>query len=319
MSTTATHLVVGAGPVGSTLARRLAAAGHDVVVVTRSGSGPEDGRITRVALDAGDARALAELAAGASALFNCANPPYHRWAQEWPPIADSMLSAAESSGAVLVTTSNLYAYGPVDRPMTPDLPLAAGGTKGRVRARMWEQALAAHQAGRVRAAEVRASDYLGCGAQSHLGDRVVPRLLAGKGVSVLGSADQPHSWSYVPDVVATLVAVASAPEAWGRAWHVPSAPPRTQREAVGDLCGVAGVPPVKVGVVPSVVLKAGGLFNPTFRELDEVLYQFRAPFVIDASATTRELGVEATPWDETLRSVVGWYRGAEHGHSRTAA
>ena len=36
-----THLVVGAGPVGTAVARRLMADGHHVRVVTRSGSGPE--------------------------------------------------------------------------------------------------------------------------------------------------------------------------------------------------------------------------------------------------------------------------------------
>ena len=35
------HLVVGAGPVGTAVARRLLADGHHVRVVTRSGSGPD--------------------------------------------------------------------------------------------------------------------------------------------------------------------------------------------------------------------------------------------------------------------------------------
>src|SRR5664279_4623734 len=59
-------------------------------------------------------------------------------------------------GAVLVTTGNLYAYGPVDRPLTEDLQLAATGTKGRVRAGIWSQARAAAEAGRVRVSEARA-------------------------------------------------------------------------------------------------------------------------------------------------------------------
>lgn len=36
------HLVVGAGSVGSAVARQLAGQESEVVVVTRSGSGPED-------------------------------------------------------------------------------------------------------------------------------------------------------------------------------------------------------------------------------------------------------------------------------------
>ncbi len=36
-------------------------------------------------------RAIAEIADGAHAIYNCANPPYHRWAADWPPLAASVL------------------------------------------------------------------------------------------------------------------------------------------------------------------------------------------------------------------------------------
>src|SRR5690606_37204952 len=76
------HVIVGAGQVGARLAVRLAGLGHDVVVVTRSGSGPEG--VERVAADAADRARLTRIARGADALYNCANPPYHRWPRDWP-------------------------------------------------------------------------------------------------------------------------------------------------------------------------------------------------------------------------------------------
>ena len=62
---------------------------------------------------------------------------------------------------MLVTTGNLYGYGAVDGPMSEDLPLLSNTVKGQVRAKVWAADLAAHQAGRIRTAEVRGSDYLG--------------------------------------------------------------------------------------------------------------------------------------------------------------
>jgi nucleoside-diphosphate-sugar epimerase len=302
-----THLVVGAGPIGSAVVRRAAASGDRVRVVTRSGSGPDLPGVEKVAADAADAARLAELAAGADVIYNCVNPQYHRWATDWPPVANALLAAAESSGAVLVTTSNLYGYGHVDAPMTEQTPLGGTGTKAKVRIRMWEDALAAHQAGRIRATEARGADYVGPGSESHLGDRLVPKLLAGKGVQVLGSPDTLHTWTYTEDMAMTLVALGSDERAWGRAWHVPSALECTQRDAIARLAALAGVPMPKVGTVPGFVLKALGLVNPMMRELPEVAYQLDQPFVMDSTAAQRELGLVPTPADDVLRAILSAY------------
>ncbi len=303
------HVIVGAGPVGSATARLLAAQGHSVRLLSRSGTGPGDAGIEKVRVDASDAGALLRAADGAEVLYNCVNPPYHRWPADWPPIAASLLAVAEASRAVLVTVSNLYGYGPVDHAMVETDPLAATSVKGRVRARMWDDALTAHSAGRIRATELRSSDFFGPGVtESVLGERVVPALLAGKGVSVLGDPDAAHSWTYVPDVARTLATLGADERAWGKAWHTPSNPPLSQRAIIAALCRAAGVPPVKVGVVPSIALLAVGLFQPVVRELREIRYQLDRPFILDSSAVTRTFGIDPTPLDEALAATVDWYR-----------
>ena len=292
------QVVLGKGPVGSTLAARLQEQGHEVRVLSRSGGSSTD-RVEHRALDASDASALTAAARGADVLYNCANPAsYATWVRDWPPVAAALLDAAEATGAVLVVMGNLYVYGPVDRPMTEDLPLAAPGTKGRVRVAMWEQALARHRAGTVRMTEARASDFVGprVVAGGYLGERAVPRLLAGKAVQHIASPDQPHSWTSVDDVARTLEVLGADERAWGRAWHVPTAPPVTYREAVQGLCRVAGVAPVRVTQLPHVVLRAAGLFSPMLRELEETRYQFTRPYVLDSRAATATFGLEPTPW-----------------------
>lgn len=304
------HLVVGAGSVGTAVASLLAGLGNDVVVVSRSGSGPGGLGIRLEAADAASGPRMAELARGAAAIYNCVNPPYQRWVTDWPPIARSLLEAAQRSGAVLVTVGNLYGYGEVDGPMTEDLPLAPRGPKGRVRAQMWRDARDAHQAGRVRATEVRGSDYLAPGAGSHLGDRVMPRVLDGRPVRLLPSVDQPHTWTSVDDVAGLLVAVAADERAWGRPWHVPSNAPRTQREAVTDLARAAGYDEITVREHPVWLLRALALANPFLRELAEVAYQFERPFVLDSTAAQRTFGLAPTPWETVVERQVAHYRRA---------
>lgn len=313
------QIVVGKGPVGTATAAFLAEQGHDVRVASRSGGRSDIDGVQHVTLDATDATGLAALATGADALYNCVNPAYHRWATDWPPMANAMLDAAERSGAVLVTMGNLYGYGPVDRPMTEDLPLAATGTKGRVRVRMWEDSLARHRAGRVRVTEARASDYVGPGVthQGYLGERAVPLLLRGRTVRVLGDPDAPHSWTYVPDVARTLVRLGTDPRAWGRAWHVPTALPASGRDMVTGLCAAAEVAPVKVRRIPPLALRVSGLFVPMMRELQETRHQFERPFVLDSSAYTATFGESATPLDEALKTTVAWWR-ERLGHTGTA-
>jgi nucleoside-diphosphate-sugar epimerase len=310
MTTSSTHVIVGAGPVGTTTALLLADLGHQVLVITRSGSGPTHPNIERIALDATNAAALSKATTGAAAIYNCVNPPYHRWPTDWPPIANAMLTAAESSGAVLVIMGNLYGYGPVTRPMKESDPLASTGVKGGVRIKMWRDALAAHESGRIRATEVRASDFIGPEVlNSHLGERVIPKLLQGKGVQVVGNPDMVHSFTFMPDVARALVTVATDERAWGKAWHVPTNPAISPREMITLMSKIAGVAPVKVSGIPNALLKVGGLFSPLFRELPEMLYQFDRPFIVDSSLFTSTFGLNATPLDEVLTATVNWYRG----------
>lgn len=303
------HVIVGSGAVGTATAKTLAEGGDEVTVVTRSGSGPDHPGITVVAADAADPFALAAAAGDADALYNCANPPYHRWPELWPPMATSILEVASRLGAVLVTMGNLYGYGPVDHPMTEDDALASTGTKGRVRTAMWEDALAAHRDGRVRITEARASDFFGPGVvDTSFFGRNVDRLLAGKKIRVLGDPDMPHSASYVPDVGRTLAVLGTDERAWGRAWHVPTGLALTQRLLATRFCEVADAPVASVARIPAGALMVAGVFSAQLRELKETRYQFDRPFVLDSSACTATFGIEATPLDEALAVVAEYAR-----------
>ncbi|SDP63758.1 Nucleoside-diphosphate-sugar epimerase [Klenkia soli] len=299
------HVVVGKGPVGAAVGAELVRAGHRVRVLSRSG-GTSTAEVEHRAVDATDTGALAAAAAGADALYNAVNPEYHRWATDWPPMAAAMLGAAERTGAVLVAMGNLYVHGRPTGPMTADTPLAATDTKGRVRAEVWTDMLAAHQAGRVRVTEARASDFVGPtvpAAHSHL-VRQLAGLRDGKRAWVVGDPDVLHSWAYVPDVAATLAVLGTDERAWGRPWIVPSTPPRSQRQALTDLAAAMGARPARVAGMPWPVLSALGLVVPQMREIAAIRHQWDADFVVDGGETTAVLGIEPTRWDDVCRATV---------------
>ncbi|GAA3531726.1 NAD-dependent epimerase/dehydratase family protein [Nonomuraea rosea] len=298
------HIVVGSGQVGTHLAGKLLGQGHEVTVVTRSGSGPEGA--VKVAADVTDRARMSEIARGADVLYNCVNPQYHRWLTDWPPMAESFLAAAESSGAAYVMLGNLYPYGPVSVPMTEDLPLVSTSPKAQVRAKMWQDALALHEAGRIRAVEVRGSDYFGPGAtdQSFLGDRFLAPLRAGKTIQLIHPADQPHSWTYLPDVADALIVAGRDERAWGRPWHVPTAAPLTFRQFGDRMAALLGLPAPKMTQLPWPLLRAVGLVTPMIGELRHTRYQFTAPYVLDSSAFQRTFGVVPTPIETALKATL---------------
>ncbi|MEV4220963.1 NAD-dependent epimerase/dehydratase family protein [Nonomuraea sp. NPDC049725] len=295
------HVVVGSGQVGTHLAGKLLAQGHEVTVVTRSGRGPAGA--VKVAADVADSARLIEATRGADVLYNCVNPQYHRWLTDWPPMAASFLAAAEATGAAYVMLGNLYPYGPVTGPMTEDLPLASTSPKARVRATMWADALAAHRAGRIRATEVRASDYFGPGAtdQSYLGERFLPALRAGRTVQLIFPADIPHSWTYLPDVADALIVAGGDERAWGRPWHVPTAEPQSFRQIGRRMAALLGLPEPRMTTLPWPLVRLTGLFSPMIGELRHTRYQFTAPYELDSSAFQRTFGVAPTPLDEALK------------------
>ena len=293
------HLVIGAGPTGSATALLLAEAGDAVTLVSRGGGGPTHPRIARRTADASDADSVTRLADGAATIFNCAMPRYDRWAELFPPINAAAIRAAVASGAGLLTVGNVYAYGAAS-PFTAASPVAPISEKGRVRAAMWEAALASG----ARVAEVRGSDYLGRGAASLYTLMLLPQLRAGVPAAIPADLDAAHSWTFTRDVARTLVAAAGNPTAWGRAWHVPSH--TASIRAVSErLAVLGGLPAPQVSRMSRAVLDELAAGDSIMHAVIEMLYLLDAPCVLDASATERALGVTATPFDEVLRDTLG--------------
>ena len=300
------QLVVGAGMIGRPLAERLAARGDQVTVGTRSGA-TAPGSASLV-LNASDAAAFTRAATGMSTIFLCTNPRYTDWTTQWPPVIDAAIAAASVTGARLVVMGNLYPYGSPTGPMTEHSPETTTETKGLVRKNAWHRVRDAHDRGEIRAVEVRASDYFGPGVvgTAHLGDRFFTAILESKTARVVGRPGRVHSWSYLPDIVTTLVAAADYPGEWGRLWHVPSTAV-SRDDIVAQLnrrYGTHG----KVAGYPQWLLKSLGMLNPMMHEIWASSYQFLVPYIIDSAETERELGVVKTPWADALIATADSYR-----------
>jgi nucleoside-diphosphate-sugar epimerase len=303
------HVVFGAGQVGNALAAHLAGMGNAVRAVSRHRP-PALAGVDWRAADAADPEAAADAAKGAAVIYQCLNAPYNQWAERFPPLQHGVLAAAERTGALLVSLENLYGYGPTGgRPMTEDLPLAATGVKGGARAAMTAELLAAADAGRVRIAIGRASDFFGPAvtAGSTLGERVFGNALAGRRADFIGNPALPHTYSYVPDIAVGLATLGADPRAVGQVWHLPGPATGTTR-ALLDLVTAEVGHPVGIRSLPKLAVRGLGLASPMLRELVETYYQFGEPFVLDTTKYESVFGPAGTPLADAIAATVAWYR-----------
>jgi nucleoside-diphosphate-sugar epimerase len=305
------HVIFGAGPVGQAVARELVKRGKTVKMINRSGKKPGGmpESVTVVAGDVFDVNVAKQLAQGATHVYQCTNPPYDKWPEQFPTLQANTLEAAAGAGAKYIVMDNVYLYGDTDgQPITEDLPYNAHTKKGKVRAQMAQDVLAAHQSGKVRATIARASDFYGPGVlASAAGDRMFGFAVEGKAASVAGSLEAKHSYTYIDDIGKALALLGERDEALGQAWHVPNADVTTTREFISLIFEALGQP-AKMSAMGKLMMRIAGLFIPAAREVVEMMYEFEKDFVVDGGKFTRTFGWQATPYRAGIQETVTWYK-----------
>ena len=303
------HVVFGTGQVGQALAAHLGGMGLPVRSVSlhrpQIFANDADWR----AADLTDPEAATDAAKGASVIYQCLNASYTEWPKLFPPLQRGALTAAESTGALLVSLENVYGYGPTGgKAMTEDLPLLAATVKGQTRAAMTRELLDAAEAGRVQIAIGRASDFFGPGViESTLGKQVFAKAVSGKRAVFIGNPDLPHTYSYVPDIAAGLATLGTDERSVGQVWHLPGPETGTTRTIMQLVADEVGHP-VGIRTVPKLLVRALGLVSPMMRGLAEMSYEFDEPFVLDTTKFQTTFGSAGTPLATAVADTVAWYR-----------
>jgi nucleoside-diphosphate-sugar epimerase len=238
-------------------------------------------------------------------VFHAAQPPFHRWPEEFPSLTANVIAAAREADAKLVMVDNLYMYGPTPHSLVEDLPRSATGRKGTARALMERELLEAHASGSPRVTIGRLSDYYGPnGPNATVAALVLAPALRGRAMRWPGSVTAPHTLHYLPDAARGLLVLADHDAADGRVWHLPSAPAITGEEFMA-LVNECLASPVGARSIGTLAMRIGGLFSEEASETVECMYQWTAPFVVDSSAFVDTFGsLSVTPHAEAIRSTV---------------
>jgi nucleoside-diphosphate-sugar epimerase len=299
------HIILGAGgAIGTPLAAELLARQQTVRAVSRSGGAPSG--VEAVRADLNDADDVLRAVEPRATVYLLAGLKYDQrvWHEQWPRIMRNVVRACSSKSARLIFFDNVYLYGRVDGPMTEETPVRPTSRKGEIRAGIIEFLQNEMAAGRVKAAIARAADFYGPYADktSAASIMVFQRLAAGKSAQVFVDADRKHSYTYTLDCAKALCLLAESDDAFGQAWHLPTAHPAlTGREFVALAARVIGVAP-RVSTFPAWMVKSLGLVVPMMRELGEMLYQNDRDYLFDSSKFERRFAFTPTPYADGIRA-----------------
>jgi nucleoside-diphosphate-sugar epimerase len=155
----------------------------------------------------------------------------------------------------------------------------------------------------------RSSDYFGAGGlNSTLGEFLFDAAVKGKTTRWLGSLDAAHAVSYLEDMAVGLATLGERDEADGQIWHLPVNATLTGREFLTAVWRAIDQP-AKIGRVGRLTVRIGGLFSPRTRELNETLYQWERPFLVDDNKWQRVFGpYQPVPLAEAVERTVTWFR-----------
>lgn len=305
------YTILGAGgSVSNELVKLLAARKLPFRTVSRHAGAPPGAADVRIA-DLTKHQQTVDAVAGSDVVFLLAGLKYdHKlWAEQWPRIIDNAVDACKQARAKLVFFDNVYMYGKVSGPMTEETPYKPTSRKGEVRAQIAMRLEKAWKEGELTAMIARAADFYGPGAKNGLPNLMVfgPLRKDEKAMCLVSDA-LPHSYTYVPDAAAALLKLAETPTAWNQTWHVPTTPqPMTGKEFIEAAAKAMGKTP-KYRVLSRTMVKVAGMFNPTIREVHEMLYQNDSPYVFDSSKYARAFGFEGTAYVEGIAATAVSYK-----------
>lgn len=290
-------VVFGNGAIGHLVSDKLLADGQAVRIAQRKAPLPLPAGAEYIECDILDPAAVRLAVQGASQVLLAVGFIYDArlWRTAWPAAMKNIIDACAAVDARVVFIDNLYQLGAQTTPRTEDMALTTVGEKPLILAQITEMWMAAR--GRLRFAALRCPDFYGPGvSNSYLGDTGFGALARGKPAMIL-APDTPHDFAYAPDIARAVLTLFDAPDdAYGQAWNVPCAPPRTPRDILRLGAQAIGAP-LKLIAIPLWSLGVLGLFMRFMKEVADVRFTWDRPYHVDAGKFKRRFWSDATSFE----------------------
>jgi nucleoside-diphosphate-sugar epimerase len=302
--------ILGAGgAIGTELAKSLPQYSDRIRLVSRNPKkvNPSDELFEA---DLMDAEAVKKTVEGSDVCYLTVGLKYDKkvWGRSWPVIMKNVIDACEKYNSKLVFFDNVYLYDPNHlNPMTEETPVKPSSEKGKIRAEIIGMLWSAVEAGRIDALVARSADFYGPGFEKPLSiliETVFKPLNQGSTANWLGDDSCKHSYTYTPDAGKATALLGNTPDAFGEAWHLPTASnPYTGKEWVEEVAKQMDQKP-KYRTVSKLIVRLMGLFMPIMRENVEMMYQYDRDYVFNSDKFEKRFNFEPTSYKEGIQKVI---------------
>lgn len=252
-----------------------------------------------------DTASLQRAAAGAELMVYGVNPANYDWRDKALPWLEAAAGVAEAEGLTLVFPGNVYVLDPAAGPnFDESAPLAPISAKGRIRRAMEARLQQAAERG-ARVILLRMGDFFATSSSSWLGAILKP---AGQGyrLAIPGPAGLGHSWAYLPDVGATVAALAARREQLPAYAALHFEGYQLSLAQLATAVQTATGTPVKLAGFPWWLLRLATPFSSLFAGLWEMRYLWQREIHLQQPRLRAALGgqVPHTPVTEALRTLL---------------
>lgn len=299
--------VLGAGGgLGRNVVDAALAAGHEVVALVRDPTRAElPSNVATVIGDAANVDDVTRATDGSTAAMFCVNPSFATWLTAFPPLLDASIEAARRTGTRVVFPANVWIFGPgrAGELVAETRPPSPTSRRGTMREAM-EQKL---RDAKIRYAIVRLPEFYGPSVVT-LTAYPFRSALVGKRALWPGKLDADVEFVYMPDAGRALVAVGTAADCDGDAFHLPGSR-TTPRQFIAEIFAAARAKP-RVVAVPRWVLATAGLFDGTVRGASDISHLWTDPILLDGSKYRARFGdIPLTPRADAIAATMAWHRG----------
>lgn len=292
-------LVLGAtGGMGFALVEELVSRGIETIAFARSSEKlalykQDWGPLAKTKVgDVLNKQHLSEAVKEVDLVFHSINIPYEKWNPGLFQILESILIQCAKHKKPLIYVDNIYSYGRQSSPVSEHTSRQPHTKKGNIRLQLQHLI----QTSKVPYIIAYFPDFYGPKAESTILQYTFKEMLKKHSAGFVGDITLQREFIYTKDGAKALVKLALREDCYNQDWNISGAG-TISGEEIAKIASHFLNKPLKVKPIGRRMIAALGLFNPSMREVTEMMYLNESPVILDATKYETLIGsLPKTPY-----------------------